>query len=76
MVGKLISIILFGVWFKLYNVIFYSFFDIPVDFVLGEGMNWFKVYWIVFFISSTLLLFKVMSVIYHLNNRRLEQTEP
>lgn len=75
MTNKLISVLLFGIWFKLYNVFFYSYFDIPVEFVIGEGMNWFKVYWLFFFIAITLLAYKGMRFFYKINNRRIEQTE-
>ena len=74
MINKLITALLFGVWFKLYNVFFYSYFDIPVEIVLGEGMNWYKVYWLFFFLASTLLAFKAMRFIYNVNTKRIEQT--
>lgn len=74
MINKLITILLFGLWFKLFNVFFYSYFDIPVEFVMGDGMNWYKIYWLFFFITSTFLAFKVLRFIYDLNNQRIEQT--
>lgn len=73
MVNKLISLILFGIWFKLYNVFFYSFFDIPVEFVIGEGINMYKVYWLIFFVVSTAIAIKTLKIVYKLTNKRAEK---
>ena len=75
MINKLITLLLFGVWFKLFNVFFYSYFDIPIEFVIGEGMNWFKVYWLFFFITSTTLAFKLMRFIFNLKDQRVEHPD-
>ncbi len=75
MINKLISFLLFAIWFKLYNVLFYSYFDIPVEFVIGAGMNWFKVYWLGFFVVITVLAYNGMRFFYKLSSRRIDQTE-
>lgn len=74
MVSKLITLLLFGIWFKLYNIFFYSFFNIPVEFVTGEGINEYKVYWLVFFIIFTTLGIKLLSILYKINSKRVRQT--
>lgn len=73
MVNKLITLLLLGVWFKLFNVFFYSYFDIPIEFVIGEGKSWYKVFWLFFFVSSTYIAFKAMRFIYNMNTKRIEQ---
>jgi hypothetical protein len=75
MINKLISVLLFAVWFKLFNVFFYSFFDIPVEFVTGEGVNQFKVYWIMLFMFTTFIAYKVLVFIYHLNTQRIQASK-
>lgn len=69
MINRLISVLLFAVWFKLFNVFFYSFFEIPVEFVTGAGMNWYKVYWISFFVLTTLIAYRGMQFLYNLNTK-------
>jgi len=71
-VNKIISLVLFGIWFKLFNVFFYSFFDVPVEFVTGSGMNMFKIYWLFLFAGSTTLAFKSMSYVFRLSYKRVE----
>jgi|GEM_PF-1320343 len=73
MINTLITALLFGIWFKLFNVFFYSYFNIPVEFIMGSGMNIFKVYWLFFFITSTFLAYKTMRFIYNANSERIEQ---
>ncbi len=70
MISKLITLLLFGIWFKLYNIFFYSFFNIPVEFVTGEGINQYKVYWLVFFITLTVMGIKLFSIIYKISSKR------
>jgi hypothetical protein len=72
-VNKIISLLLFGIWFKLYNVFFYSFFDIPVEFVTGAGVNQYKLYWLIFFIISTAIAIKGLTLAYKINHKRIEQ---
>jgi len=71
MVNKLISVLLFAVWFRLFNVFFYSFFDIPVEFVTGEGISQFKLYWIVLFMLTTFAAYKTLYFLYHFNSKRV-----
>lgn len=75
MVNKFISVLLFAVWFKLFNVFFYSFFDIPVEFVTGEGISQFKIYWIVLFMFTTFIAYKTLIFILHLNTNRINSTK-
>lgn len=70
MISKLITLLLFGIWFKLYNIFFYSFFNIPVEFVTGEGINQYKLYWLVFFITLTVMGIKLFSIIYKISSKR------
>lgn len=75
MINKLITVLLFAVWFKLFNVFFYSFLEIPVEFVTGEGMNLYKVYWIVFFIITSTLAYKALHFIFNLNSKPVDSAE-
>jgi len=75
MINKLITVLLFAAWFKLFNVFFYSFLEIPVEFVTGEGVNLYKVYWIVFFILTTLLAYKALHFVFNLNSKVVDTDE-
>ena len=75
MINKIISILLFGIWFKLYNVFFFSIFTVPVEFVTGAGVNEYKIYWLVFFIISTGVAIKILSLAYKLNHKIVEQAD-
>ena len=75
MINKIISILLFGIWFKLYNVFFFSIFTVPVEFVTGAGVNEYKIYWLVFFIISTGVAIKILSLAYKLNHKIVEQVD-
>ena len=75
MINKIISLLLFGIWFKLYNVFFFSIFTVPVEFVTGPGVNEYKIYWLIFFIISTGAAIKILSLAYKLNHKRIEHVE-
>lgn len=75
MINKILSVLMFAVWFKVFNVFFYSFLDIPSEMVTGEGINLYKVYWLFFFLVTSFIGYKVTVFTYHFNRKRARVSE-